>query len=364
MKRLESLSFFYLILFAVSTFSIHSLLAESMQSQYKKPSQEEIKSKLNPLQFHVTQAGGTEPAYKNEYWNNHEAGIYVDRVSGEPLFSSLDKYDSGTGWPSFTKPLNSENIVAKIDRKFFFKRTEIRSKVADSHLGHVFDDGPAPTGQRYCMNSAALRFIPTNRLKEEGYGLYLSLFLSKDIKELPKNSKELATFAGGCFWCMEHPFDELPGVLKVTVGYTGGTKLNPTYPEVSSGITGHAESVQIEFDPTKISYENLLEVFWKNIDPIDDRGQFCDKGNQYRSEVFYHSIEQGKLAEKALEEIKAKFSKKKLSVATKLSAASLFYPAEQYHQHYYRKNLVRYKFYRWNCGRDKRLKEIKKILEN
>ena len=150
---------------------------------FTKPLDPELRKRLTRIQYEVTQHEGTEPAFNNEYWNNKLAGIYVDVVSGEPLFSSQDKYDSGTGWPSFIRPLESDNILTHTDRSLFMSRTEVRSKQAGSHLGHLFDDGPAPTRLRYCMNSASLRFIPVEQLEKEGYGKYLALF-QRDPKKV------------------------------------------------------------------------------------------------------------------------------------------------------------------------------------
>ena len=185
----------------------------------------------------------------------------------------------------------------------------------------------------------------------------LSVIIIASTNVMAATNLEKATFAGGCFWCMEHPFDEIPGVVSVTSGYTGGHKKNPTYEEVSAGGSGHAESVQIVYDPSKVTYERLLNVFWHNIDPTAKDRQFCDSGYQYRSAIFYHNEKQHRLAlqSKALLEKNKTF---KEPVVTEVVQATEFYPAEDYHQHYYKKNPIRYKYYRSRCGRDQKLKEL------
>jgi peptide-methionine (S)-S-oxide reductase len=173
----------------------------------------------------------------------------------------------------------------------------------------------------------------------------------------PAAGRQTAIFAGGCFWCMEHPFDEIDGVLSVTSGYTGGAKAMPTYEEVSSGTTGHAEAVEVVYDPAKASYQKLVDVFWHNIDPLAANAQFCDHGTQYRSAIFYQGEEQKRIAE-ASKEALTKSGRFDKPIATQIVAASTFWPAEGYHQHYYKTNPVRYKFYRLNCGRDQRLEQL------
>lgn len=173
----------------------------------------------------------------------------------------------------------------------------------------------------------------------------------------PNAAKAKAIFAGGCFWCMEHPFDELDGVLSTTSGYTGGHKDNPTYEEVSSGGTGHAEALLVEYDPAKVSYQTLLDVFWKNIDPTDAGGQFCDRGGQYRSAIFPVDEDQTLLATASRDKLSAS-GKLPGPVVTEITPAGAFWPAEEYHQDYYQRNPIRYKYYRFGCGRDKRLKEL------
>ena len=179
----------------------------------------------------------------------------------------------------------------------------------------------------------------------------------QEAATMPEDGHAVATFAGGCFWCMEPPYDKLDGVLATTSGYVGGDKVDPTYQEVSAGGTGHAEAVQVTYDPSKVSYETLLDVFWRNVDPLDAGGQFCDRGDQYRTAIFVHDEEQRQLAEKSKQALEdsGRFEQ---PIVTEIVAAGPFYPAEDYHQDYYEKNPLRYKFYRWNCGRDQRLAEV------
>ena len=174
---------------------------------------------------------------------------------------------------------------------------------------------------------------------------------------VPEGQYAKATFAGGCFWCMEPPYDKLDGVISTTSGYTGGHKPNPTYEEVSAGGTGHAEAIQVLYDPSKINYATLLEVYWRNIDPTTPNRQFCDHGDQYRPAIYYHNDEQRLLSEESKKKIEATKSFPE-SIVTEISPASEFFPAEEYHQDYYQKNPVRYKFYRYSCGRDQRLEEL------
>ena len=174
---------------------------------------------------------------------------------------------------------------------------------------------------------------------------------------MPKDGEAVATFAGGCFWCMEPPYDKLDGVLATISGYAGGTTVDPTYREVSSGGTGHAEVVQITYDPARVTYEQLLEMFWHNVDPLDAGGQFCDRGSQYRTGIFVHDKEQRRLAE-ASKQALTESGRFEQPIVTEIVEAGPFYPAEDYHQDYYEKNPIRYKFYRWNCGRDQRLAQL------
>ncbi len=304
--------------------------AESVKD-FKKPDSAQLQKSLSSEQYAVTQQCGTEPPFHNAYWDNHKPGIYVDVVSGEPLFSSLDKFDSGTGWPSFTQPLSETNIVEKKDTRLGMERTEVRSKMADSHLGHVFDDGPGAKGLRYCINSASLKFIPVEQMDQAGYGQYLAPFVKAGL--VKPVTHETAILAGGCFWGMEEIIRKIPGVIKTTVGYSGGTTPNPTYEDVCTGNTGHAETIEVVFDPAKLTYEKLLDYFFRMHDPTTLNRQHNDVGTQYRSAIFYTSEAQKEIAQRVKErwDKSGKFSR---PITTEITQATKFYPAEEYHQKY------------------------------
>ena len=285
-----------------------------LSKEAKKP----LLSKLDEETFRITQNAGTERPFCGTLLDNKKDGLYACSVCGLPLFSSAHKFTSGTGWPSFYSPFADGHIATKEDNSLEMKRIEILCTRCSSHLGHEFEDGPKPTGKRYCLNSVSLQFY------EEGV-------------ELPKQSKpvqtETAYFAGGCFWGVEHWFQKGKGVINVESGYMQGAVKDPTYKDICTGTTGHAETVKVIFDPDVISYNKLLLAFFKMHDPTQVDRQGPDHGSQYRSGIWTSSEDQLCIAQEFVDTLKTS-KKYDLPIATQIEPAKEFYLAEDIHQDY------------------------------
>jgi len=291
-----------------------------------KKTDKEWKAALTPQQYRVMRKSSTERPFTGKYNDFWEKGVYICAGCGTPLFLSDTKYEHGTGWPSFAAPVEEKSIEYRDDYSLLTKRIEVRCAVCGSHLGHIFDDGPAPTFLHYCVNSAALDFKPESQANTAG-------------RETAAAETETATFAAGCFWGVEHKLGKVSGVVSTVVGYTGGKTVNPTYEEICTDRTGHAESVQVTFDRKRISYAELVRQFLSIHDPTQVDRQGPDHGTQYRSAIFFHDEAQRETARRVMDDVE-KSGQYKKRLATELVPASAFYKAEEYHQKYYEKHGV------------------------
>jgi peptide methionine sulfoxide reductase msrA/msrB len=319
----------------------------------------ELAKKLDPEAFRITQSAATERPFCGTLLDNKKDGVYACVVCGLPLFSSEHKFNSGTGWPSFYREFDPEHVAKHVDRSMGMARTEINCARCGAHLGHVFDDGPAPTGQRHCLNSASLTFVENGQTMPAESRPVLTSTAGKENVQMASMSgnsgqaagaqsaaaqdaaaqtngaqTETAYFAGGCFWGIEHYFQQGPGVIDAESGYMQGNVENPTYKQVCTDTTGHAETVKVVFDPKKMSYRRLLQAFFDMHDPTELNRQGPDVGNQYRSGIWTTSDAQKREAEAYIKELtdKKAFGGKK--IVTQVEPAKKFWPAEEYHQDY------------------------------
>ncbi len=284
------------------------------------------KAMLTPEQFLIARGKGTERPFCGTLLDNKLEGVYACICCRLPLFASNAKFDSGTGWPSFFQPVAKENVIEEEDRSYGMVRTEILCARCDAHLGHVFNDGPRPSGLRFCVNSESLFFVENSEVKS----------LAEDVKLLAAISPlAKAVFAGGCFWCVEAVFEELDGVKEVISGYAGDSKDTANYTAVSAGRTKHAEAVEIIYDPAKINYEDLLKVHFATHDPTTLNRQGADVGPQYRSTIFYLNDEQKQIAQAFIADLtEAKAFSKPIVTTLEPLKAEAFFAAEPYHQNY------------------------------